>query len=71
MAASLYPHFEKVIDQWEISQYGPREFYAFRYVTDPNAVPQLIHITDSNGMDQVFESREAALEAIEKERLAA
>lgn len=63
-----YPIFTHVIDLWEISQYGPAEFYAYQF--DPDwflhdvAVPQLKHIKDERGLDAVYGSFDEAKAAI-------
>lgn len=47
-----YPIFTHVADLWEISQYGPAEFYAYQYNLDStDAIPQLKHITNEQGFE--------------------
>lgn len=60
-----YPIFTHVTDLWEISQYGPAEFYAYQYNLDStDAIPQLKHITDEQGFDACYAMFDEAKAAI-------
>lgn len=58
-----YPIFTPVVDLWEISQYGPTEFYAYQ-INAPECVIPLKHIKDEQGHDAVYRSFDAAKAAI-------
>jgi hypothetical protein len=63
-----YPIFTHVVDLWEISQYGPAEFYAYQYdLESTDAVPQLEHILDEQGFDACYTTLDEAKAAIEAE----
>lgn len=58
-----YPIFSHVIDLWEISQYGPSEFYAYE-INAPDCVIPLRHIKDENGFDACYSTFDEAKAAI-------
>lgn len=60
---TTYPIFTHVVDLWEISQYGPTEFYAYQ-INAPECVIPLKHIKDEQGHDAVYRSFDEAKAAI-------
>lgn len=60
-----YPIFTHVVDLWEISQYGPAEFYAYTInAAIPGDILPLHHIKDERGLDAVYASFDEAKAAI-------
>jgi len=60
-----YPVFTHVVDLWEISQYGPEEFYAYTINAEyPGDILPLRHIKDEQGHDACYKTFDDAKAAI-------